>query len=212
MQAVKKLRTLPPILECGSLPTLAFLGCCFAAGLYFGWVVSGRELATVAPELTQYLSGYVSLSPEFTLSAGTFLSSALVYFRYPLLAFLLGFASFGVFLLPLLTVLFGFSFSYAVCCFAAAFGDRGVLLALTVLGIRCFVTLPCYFLLAVQAFGTSRELAGFVFGRGKRTSAGICGAGCLSRFLVCCGVLALGVVLDITLAPWLLRLVGDKLF
>lgn len=83
------------------------------------------------------------------------LSAVVIYFRYPLLAFLLGFASIGVVLLPCVTVAYGFFLSFSVCCFTAAFGAGGVLLALAVFGLRCVVTLPCYFLLAVPSWGTS---------------------------------------------------------
>ena len=75
--------------------------------------------------------------------ANMVLSALVLYFRYPLLAFLLGFASIGIVLLPCLTVAFGFFLSFSVCCFTAAFGPGGVLVALAVFGLRCLVTRPC---------------------------------------------------------------------
>jgi len=57
--------------------------------------------------LTRYLTDYVQLSGEPDLTARTVLSAAVIYFRYPLIAFLLGFASVGVVLLPCVTVAFG---------------------------------------------------------------------------------------------------------
>lgn len=73
------------------------------------------------------------------------LSALVLYYRYPLFAVLLGFASIGVALLPCLTAAFGFSLSFSVCCFTASFGGNGVLLALAVFGVRCAVTLPVFF-------------------------------------------------------------------
>ena len=52
-----------------------------------------------------------------------------------LLAFLLGFASVGAVLLPALTAAYGFFLSFSVCCFTAAFGRSGVLLALAAAGM-----------------------------------------------------------------------------
>lgn len=58
----------------------------------------------------------------------------MLYIRYPLLAFFLGFASIGVVLLPCAALAFGFFLSFSVCCFTASFGGDGVVLALAVLG------------------------------------------------------------------------------
>ena len=68
-------------------------------------------------------------------------------------------------LLPCVTAAYGFFLSFSVCCFTAAFGVDGVLLALAVFGLRCMVTLPCYFLLAAASWGTSAGLAAVSFGR-----------------------------------------------
>ena len=93
------------------------------------------------------------------------LSALVLYYRYPLFAVLLGFAYIGVALLPCLTAEFGFSLSFSVCCFPVSFGGNGVLLALAVFGVRCAVTLPVFFLLAVPAWGNSAALALASLGR-----------------------------------------------
>ena len=138
---------------------LLLLAACFLLGLVLGQVLSARVSADTARELTEYLNGYFSLQSPPEPSAKTVASALVVYFRYPVLAFLLGFASVGAALLPVVTVAYGFFLSFSVCCFTAAFGHDGVLLALAVFGLRCLVTLPCYFAVAVPALEKSVGLA-----------------------------------------------------
>ena len=143
--------------EVGRLSGLLLLALFFLAGVILGQVLSGRVPDGAGSELGRYLSGYVRL--EEGQAGSPALTAAVLYFRYPLAAFLMGFASIGVLLLPLATAAFGFFLSFSVCCFTAAFGSDGVLLALAVFGLRCAVTLPCYFLLAVPSLEHSAALA-----------------------------------------------------
>ncbi|MEG1593267.1 MAG: hypothetical protein RR350_02570, partial [Oscillibacter sp.] len=130
------------------LPRLVLLALFFFIGVILGQVLSARVPDATGDELTRYLTDYISLGDAPAVTAKTALSAFVIYFRYPLLAFLLGFASVGLVLLPVTTVAYGFFLSFSVCCFTAAFGGEGVLLALAVFGLRCLMTLPCYFLLA----------------------------------------------------------------
>ena len=137
-----------PTVQLPTLPRLLLLALFFLAGVLLGQVLSGRVPDTTGDELRRYLEDYVRLGGEGAPTVQTALSALVIYFRYPLFAFLLGFASIGVVLLPCVTAAYGFFLSFSVCCFTAAFGVDGVLLALAVFGLRCMVTLPCYFLLA----------------------------------------------------------------
>ena len=176
----------------------------FLGGACLGYVLASGVPETTGTELETYLRGYCSLadgpSPE------TVFSALVLYFRYPLLAVLLGFCSIGVILLPLGTAVFGCFLSFSVCCFAAAFGRSGVLLALAVFGLRCLVTLPCYFLLAVPAWETSAALALASFGRGRRAAPIRYGRDWWLRTAGCAACLLAGVCLELLCSPWLLRL------
>ena len=138
------------------------------------------------------------------------LTALVIYFRYPLLAFFLGFASLGVVAIPAATAAYGFFLSLSVCCFTAAFGRSGVLIALAVLGVRCLLTLPCYFLLAVPSLGTSAALASLSFGSGRRAAPVVYGRECWRRLAIVCGVLLLGVCVELFLAPALLESVLER--
>ena len=134
-----------------------------------------------------------------------------MYFRYPLAAFLLGFASIGVLALPLVTGAFGGFLSFSVCCFTASFGPDGVLLALAVFGLRCVVTLPCYFLLAVPALERSTALACLSLGGGRRAGPALYGREWWGRLAVVAGVLLAGVCADLMLTPWFLRQLLERM-
>ncbi|MPM56568.1 hypothetical protein SDC9_103377 [bioreactor metagenome] len=135
----------------------------------------------------------------------TVLSALAVYFRYPLLAFLLGFASVGAALLPAVTAAYGFFLSFSVCCLTAAFGPGGVLLALAVFGLRCLITLPCYFAVAVPALEKSVALAALSLEKGGRPSPPVYDKAWWLRFAVVSAVLSAGVLTELLVTPWLLN-------
>ena len=153
-------------------------------------------------ELEAYLLEFVRLErlplPE------TIFSTVLLYFRYPVLAFLLGFASAGIFFLPLIGMAFAFFLSFSVCCFAAVFGSGGVMLAMAVSGLRCVITVPCFFLLAVP----SMEAAGALARRRKKGRYPVVyGKEYWFRLAIVAGILLSGVLIDLMISPHLLRLV-----
>ena len=200
-----------PLSPAHSLPRLLLLALCFLAGVILGQVLAGRVPAETGAELNRYLEDYVRVGGQTGRSAAAALSAVVIYFRYPLLAFLLGFASIGVVLLPCVTVAYGFFLSFSVCCFTAAFGADGVLLALAVFGLRCAVTVPCYFLLAVPSWGTSAALAAVSFGSGRRCAPVIYGRICGLRLGLSAAALLAGVCADLLLAPALLGMILERI-
>ena len=185
---------------------LLFLALFFFAGVVLGQVFSSRIPDATGDELARYLTDFLKVE-RGELSPRAALSAAALYFRYPLAAFLMGFASIGVLALPLITGAFGFFLSFSVCCFTAAFGPDGVLLALAVFGLRCAVTLPCYFLLAVPSLERSAALA--CFSRGRRSAPVL--RAWRSRLAVISGVLLAGMCADLVLAPWFLRQLLERM-
>jgi len=177
------------------------LALCLVVGLLPATVLNADA---AGQELEDYLHSYLILEVGVTPQA--VLSALALYFRYPLMAVLLGFASVGVVLLPLMTAAFGFFLSFSVCCFTASFGADGVLLALAVSGLRCAVTLPCYFLLAVSAWETSAALASLSAGKGRRIAAAPYGRSWWLRLGICALALLAGVWADLFCSTWFLRL------
>lgn len=191
---------------------LLILALFFFAGIVLGQVFSSRIPDATGEELRRYLTDFLNLEEAGDFSSRAALSAAVLYFRYPLSAFLLGFASIGILLLPLMTGIFGFFLSYSVCCFTAAFGPDGVLLALAVFGLRCAVTLPCYFLLAVPSLERSMALVSLSFGKGRRSTPVAYGREWWERLAVISGVLAAGMCAELMLAPWFLGQLLERMF
>jgi stage II sporulation protein M len=171
-----------------------------------------RVPETTGQELRQYLSDYMRLEGGGPWSAQAVWSALVLYLRYPLLAFFLGFASVGVVLLPCAALAMGFFLSFSICCFTATFGSDGVLLALAALGVRCLVTLPCFFLLAAPSLETAASLADASFGRGRRLAGVSYGRRCWLRLGGVLLALLAGMGVDRVLSPRLLALILERIY
>lgn len=195
----------------GSSPLLRLLGLalCFLGGVILGQVLSGRVPPAAGDELEFYLRDYLQLVQEGREFRQIY-SCLLIYFRDPVLIFLLGFASLGLVLIPCVTLAYGCLLSFSVCCFAAAFGPKGVLLALAVFGLRCLVSLPVYFWLAVPAWESSAQLAALALGK-RRSPVGLYGRAYWVRCCMCVLILSGGVCLEWYLNPSLLRFALERL-
>ena len=193
-----------------SVSRLLFLALFFLGGILLGQVLAGKVPDGTGDELTRYLTDYVYLYGQTAPEGRAFWETVVIYFRYPLLAVFLGFTSVGVVLLPVVAVAFGFFLSFSVSCFTAAFGGEGVLLALAVSGLRCALTLPCFFLLAVPSWQTSWALAGLSLGRGQRCAPVVYGRVWWLRAGLAAAVPLAGVCADHALSPVLLRLALER--
>ena len=191
-----------------SLLELLLLALFFFVGVVLGQVVAARMPVSAGDELERYLHHFVALEEPVSLRA--VLPAVVLYFRYPLLAFFLGFASVGLVLLPCVAVAFGFFLSFSVSCFVAVFGKDGIPVALAVSGIRCAVTLPCFFALAVPSWKASAALAHFASGKGRRSAPVIYGRVCWLRLVVCVGILLAGLCLDLFVSPWFLKVALER--
>lgn len=185
---------------------LVLMSLFFALGLLLGHAALEYMGADAARELERYMSEFLRLEKGGKLTSNTVLSTLVLFFRYPLLALFCGSTAIGILLLPALTTVFSFFLSFAVHCFAAAFGREGILLALAVMGFRSIILIPCYFLIAIPAWRqsaarmnlhTNRNIS-FSNNRGTEGYWKIVGNIGL--------VLILGSCLDLYLTPLFLRL------
>lgn len=164
----------------------------FALGAVLGHVAA--QLVGGDSELAAYLRSFASLEAGAVASAST-LQVLVAYFRYPLLALLLGYCSFGAAAIPLLLLVQGFSLSFAAASLAASLGRQGVVLALASFGLRSIITVVCTLLLALWVL---EKAAGRSESKGKSSSVNMIG--------FCFLVLALGVILELTVVPKLFSL------
>ena len=204
-------RTISDKREPARLPCLLLLAMFFLAGAVLGQVLARRIPEETGAELGRYLTDLLGLEGGGEhVSHHRVMVTLALYFRYPLLALLLGSTALGVVLLPCVTAAYGFFLSFSVCCFTASFGPAGVLLALAVFGLRSALTLPCYLFLAVPAWGTSAALASLSLGKGRRTIAP--DRDWYLRAAGCGAVLLAGAALDLLLSPWLLEMALAGIF
>ena len=182
-------------------PGLLLLAGCFFLGSLLGQAMAFRMSDHVYSQMHTYLMGFCTLDQRYFPDA--IFSTLVLYLRYPLVGFFLGFVSAGMVLLPLSGVIFGFFLSFSVGCFAASLGDGGVYLALAVMGVRSCITIPCFFALAAPAWEVSCALAGR--GTGKRRRAASFGKSRWIRYAVVTGILLTGVCLDVFLSPYMLE-------
>lgn len=177
---------------------------CFLFGVLGGIFWADRISGGIGSELAAYLQDYLALSDvRDTESFSALWSQIRVYMRWPALAFLCGFTSAGLVLLPLGAAACGFFPAYAAACLADVFGSRGILLALGFFGVRTLATIPCFFLLAVPSLEVSAALFRVSFGRGHPFSP-VYGKHWWLRFAAVCLFLCLGLCVDLWLSPFLL--------
>lgn len=156
-------------------------------------------------ELRRYLDSYLALRTAGELSSATVWQTLGCFFRASAAVFLLGFASIGVVLIPLVCASQGFLYAYALACFAAGLGREGFFLLPILFAVRLLVVLPCTLLLGSAAWDTSRSLAAAALGKGKRSRVTY-GRAYWSRFGKACVCLCFGVALELWLVPRLLTL------
>lgn len=171
------------------------------SGILCGYLSSGRFAEATSIELQRYLDGYITLASERALSAETVGQTLVCFFRAPVLAFLLGFASIGVAVLPLLFASQGFLLSFSMFSFAAAMGRESFVLLPALFAIRMLFVLPCTFLLGTAALEKSYSLALLSLGSGKRVRPVLYGTPYWYRFAVCCVCLLIGSILELWLVP-----------
>ena len=184
---------------------LLILAVFYLLGVLGGQAAASLVSTELQAELDRYLKDFLCLDKERISVAESAWNTLLLYIRYPLMAFLLGFSSVGAVLLPCLTLLFGLGLSFSVSCFTAAFGSAGMQLAWASFGLRVLVTLPCFLLVAVPAWEASFRLLALSFGRGRRAAPVLYGRGYWLRFCVVMAVLLAGVCGDLLFTPWLFR-------
>lgn len=175
----------------------------FALGAVLGMLAHRGVTEQDDQYLRSYLLQFAQLSAQPKNKAASLLSVLLVYFRYPLLLMLCGSSTAGLLAVPFFCMTQGFSLAFAVNCFSSAMGADGILLALAAFGIRCIITLPCYFLLAIGTAECACRTADQRKNGKKKPVSQLQGN---TRKTVLWALLLLGAVMELTLVPWLLQL------
>lgn len=182
---------------------LVLLCCVYAAGGLLGMLAYRGVTQDSAVQLQDYIRHFAVLSTDTAEPAAALISVLVVYFRYPVLVYLAGFAAVGLLIVPGICLVQGFSLAFAVCCFIGALGRDGLLLALVAFGLRSFCTLACTLCLAVSSMGRAYARLGAGGKKGKRQATT---AQVAWQPVFCLVALLLGVAAELCMVPRLLQL------
>lgn len=159
----------------------------FIVGAALGHI--GAQLLGGDSELSRILQQYAVDSIDRGPKATPFFSILSMYLREPLLAFALGFCSFGAVAIPILLALQGFTLSFAAASLAVSLGRSGAVLSLASFGIRGIVVIVSTLLLSLWSFHR------LTCSREEQTNAGA------TILLPCVLFILLGITLEITVVP-----------
>lgn len=193
----------------GRLPVVLCLTVCFTLGLLAGCLFAGALGAESLLRLSEYLDGYFAL----VRSAGAFspspLSAVWELCRWPLLVFVLGFTGLGTVGIPAVFLLRAFLMSYSAAVFVRLFGLAGLAAAAAVFGASGLFSVPALFVLGADALGSAGCLVSVFLGEGKRFA--LFRPEQLVRAGGCAALLAVGTVVQLWLAPLLVRAAAELL-
>jgi uncharacterized membrane protein SpoIIM required for sporulation len=179
----------------------------FLAGCFAGAAAAG---AIALDSLHGYLSG---LSPEVgegAVSGAAYFPKLLSSCKYHIAAVFFGFSILGVACVPGLAAARGFSLCFTAAAFTRVYGAGGVPLTLAMFAACVTITIPCFFVLSVQSFSSSRALLrSVVRGGGGARAQTPYGPRFFSRCALCVPAIAAAALIDTLLLPkimlWLAR-------
>ena len=138
-------------------------------------------------QLQSYLTAYAELQTP-RKDIGAIFRTAVIYFRYSLLLLFFGFCSIGAYLVPVLCLWQGFTLAFTATVFAGCV-ERGILLAVTLLALRCIILFPTTLFCGFSAMQSALSGNGGHSGRFWR------------RFGISFCILLFGAVLELTIVP-----------
>jgi len=180
---------------------LMICGIFFICGIVIG-SFSARALDDTGTQaLYESISVYIGQIADGSYISPGFLSVLWSTGRYHLLLLFLGFSLLGTLCLPLVSGMRGFYLSFSIAAFLRAFGTEGWPVAFSLFGVGALITIPCFFLLASQSFGSSLRLGKSALGSGKAQLGTLYHRGYLLRTAICIvGILA-AVLIELYVTP-----------
>lgn len=145
------------------------------------------------------LNDFVDLS---TLKTMGYFAVFFRFIRFHLAVILLATSFLGVALLPALSLIRGYAISATAATIISSYPRNGVVMALVILGIPAVLSLPCFFIMSVDGFTSSKRITSLLNGKAAiRTDK------FLVHSLACLPFLALGTLLEMKLVPYLISLI-----
>lgn len=141
-------------------PALVVTAAFFALGGLVGCLLAFQTKSDGAAAMAAYLDQFLSTAQEHSLELPSFPGLLWRGFRWPLATFIVGFSTFGLIGIPILSSLRGFFLAFSIGSFALSYGHSGLALAFFLLGIPGLFAIPAFLLMATQSFLTSWALSG----------------------------------------------------
>jgi len=157
------------------------------------------------------MSGYIAQILDGTHVVPGILSTLWMTGRVHLLVLFLGFSLLGTLCLPVVAGVRGFYLSFSIAAFIRAFGLGGWPVAFVLFGAGALITVPCFFLLATQAFATSANLGRSLLGGGKLSVRTLYSRAYVMRTAFCVVGLLSAVLVELYLTPVFVRWMGSGL-
>lgn len=182
----------------GSAAALLILSAAFFLGGLAGCLLADQVGGGGSDALSDYLSGYLSVISSGGTVRPDGLSLLWEIVRWPLLAVALSLTPLGLLGLPILFLVRGFLFSFAIASFFRVLGAWGLVVAFVVFGMTGLICIPVLFILGVQGFLSAGAMIGRLTGESRRLP--LLDRMVLLRWCVCaaalcvCGLLTYGMV------------------
>lgn len=175
-------------------------------GIFAGGIATTYISSDVVDNMNAYVMRFVS-SPEISEINRTLLAdSAVCFFRYPVCAFLLGLTAFGVFFIPIVVFLRGFSIAFVVSTIFSTLSHKGIVVALVAYGLQAIVTVVCTIIIASKGMTTSKYI--FNLMKKAKNNENSCLRSYFLLFLVFSCVLTVFSFLEVFIIPKLVFVVA----
>lgn len=179
--------------------TLSFLLFC---GIIIGATASAYINSDTANELTNSINGLKALASD-AQSYFTYLWSA---FKYPLIIFAFSFSVIGVAAIPAIILCKGFFLGFSIGSVMKVFGNRGIAISLSALGISSFISIPCIILLSAFSLSASYKQI-YMFSNKRRViTSSVFSKGYFFIYGIVSVILCIESALDFFLTPLIIRL------
>ncbi|SHH49417.1 Stage II sporulation protein M [Sporobacter termitidis DSM 10068] len=188
---------------------LVLCGVLFLCGCIAGTVTAG--FVNDGTRLNNYFSSFMSFFLTGNSVKRDFFSAVIDTFKYNLLAIALGFSVIGVFFLPVLSAFRGFFLSFSAAMVVRVLGGKGVALALAIFGANTLITIPCFFVLSVDAFSASLAFFRIAVFKSQKAGASPFNSRFFARCGICLAVLLAAALIDLYVTPHLISYAASRI-
>lgn len=172
---------------------LLIFSLCFLAGGLLGSIAGCGS-----PWLLSLADGYLNQN----INNFSIVLAILWCVRFQLLAFILGTSYLGTFFIPLLLVLRSFLLSCGSSTIIAAYPQNGIIMTLVLVALPALISIPCFWVISSEAFSSSLSLVRLASGNFIKSNINR-----FKYFLICLPFMALSVIAEIRIVPYLVSLI-----